>query len=158
MDNAFATMDITCFGMNFVPSPSSSSVCRVHIEDYTNWTFLCYWQHSTMWTEIQLHEFLTKARCVGYLLFAVVFGFGSLCECFICSIRASAPKNSLWHIGHDVAFGPPMRAACCCKTPKCNCNSYLNERNVFDELEFFPAFANNKISISHIKWWFAAIR
>lgn len=48
---------------------------------------------------------------------------GSLCWCFIWSIRASAPKNSLWQMGQEVAFGPPISAACCCRTPRCNWSS-----------------------------------
>lgn len=51
-----------------------------------------------------------------YLL-ATPEALGSLWVCFMCSIRLSPPMNILWHNGHVVAFGPPMRAACCCKRP-----------------------------------------
>jgi hypothetical protein len=38
-------------------------------------------------------------------------------------MRASPPRNSLWHIGQDVALGPPIRAACCCNTGTRSCSS-----------------------------------
>lgn len=50
-------------------------------------------------------------------------GVFSLCTFFMWSISASVPRKSLWHTGHDVALGPPMSAACCCKTPRCSCSS-----------------------------------
>ncbi|KAI4495896.1 hypothetical protein M0802_008302 [Mischocyttarus mexicanus] len=42
----------------------------------------------------------------------------------MCSIRASPPRKSLWQTGQLVAFGPPIRAACCWNTTRC-CNSFF---------------------------------
>lgn len=58
-----------------------------------------------------------------YLL-ATPEAFGSLWVCFMCSINASPPRKSLWHTGQLVAFGPPIRAACCWNTTRC-CNSFF---------------------------------
>jgi len=56
-------------------------------------------------------------------LLATPEALGSLCVCFMCSMRASPPRNSLWQIGQDVALGPPIRAACCCNTGTRSCSS-----------------------------------
>lgn len=37
----------------------------------------------------------------------------SLWTCFMCSIKASLPRKSLWHKEQHVVLGPPIRAACC---------------------------------------------
>lgn len=52
-----------------------------------------------------------------YHLLATPEAFGSLCVCFMCSMRASPPRNILWQRGQEVAFGPPISAACCCNRP-----------------------------------------
>lgn len=70
-----------------------------------------------------IHKAKTEDNKFISNLLATPDAFGSLCVFFICSIRASAPKNSLWQIGQDVALGPPINAACCCNTPKCSCSS-----------------------------------
>ena len=36
----------------------------------------------------------------------------SLWTCFMCSIKASLPRKSLWHREQHVVLGPPIRAAC----------------------------------------------
>jgi hypothetical protein len=70
-------------------------------------TFMSYWQTVTN---------------AGNLL-ATPEALGSLWVCFMCSMSASPPRNNLWQMGHDVAFGPPIRAACCCNTGTRSCNS-----------------------------------
>ena len=45
----------------------------------------------------------------------------------MCSMRASPPRKSLWQTGQLVAFGPPIRAACCWNTTRC-CNSFFEGR------------------------------
>lgn len=75
------------------------------------------------WFWIEHLRFLLAVVAAAAAATGAVLLLGSLCECFICSISASAPRNSLWQIGQDVAFGPPINAACCCKTPKCSCSS-----------------------------------
>ena len=42
----------------------------------------------------------------------------SLWTCFMCSISASLPRKSLWHKEQHVVLGPPINAACYCKTIK----------------------------------------
>lgn len=43
-----------------------------------------------------LIEYMFDLESIGYLLATPDDDvFGSLCECFICSISASAPKNNL---------------------------------------------------------------
>lgn len=64
-----------------------------------------------------------EPRLLLYLL-ATPDALGSLWVCFMCSIRASAPRKSLWQTGQLVALGPPRRAACCWNTTRC-CNSFL---------------------------------
>lgn len=59
---------------------------------------------------------VTKRGSSRYLL-ATPEALGSLCVCFMCSISASPPRNILWQSGQEVAFGPPMSAACCCNRP-----------------------------------------
>lgn len=66
---------------------------------------------------MHVHATQKPANTLIWYLLATPEAFGSLWVCFICSIRASPPKNILWHRGHDVAFGPPIRAACCCNRP-----------------------------------------
>lgn len=67
-------------------------------------------------------------RAVRYTIFQYLLAtpeaFGSLWVCFMCSISASPPRKSLWHTGQLVAFGPPIRAACCWNTTRC-CNSFF---------------------------------
>lgn len=71
----------------------------------------------------------TKSRVLNYrrYLLATPEAFGSLWVCFICSMRASPPRKSLWQTGQLVAFGPPIRAACCWNTTRC-CNSFFEGR------------------------------
>lgn len=71
----------------------------------------------------------TKSRATSldfyrrYLL-ATPDALGSLWVCFMCSMRASPPRKSLWQTGQLVALGPPIRAACCWNTTRC-CNSFF---------------------------------
>ena len=48
-------------------------------------------------------------------------GAASLWTCFMCSMRASLPRNNLWQSEQQVVLGPPIRAACCFgKTKRAN--------------------------------------
>jgi len=58
-----------------------------------------------------------------YLL-ATLLGLGSLCACFICSIRLSAPRKSLWHKGQVTAFWFPPRMDACALGELCGLPSW----------------------------------
>lgn len=61
---------------------------------------------------------------------------GSLWECFMWSMRASVPRKILWQTGQEVVLGPPIRAACCCKTStrsSASCNTKPKTSNIWNE-------------------------
>lgn len=74
-------------------------------------------------------------KYVRYLL-ATPVAFGSLCACFMWSMRASPPRNNLWQSGQAVAFGPPMRAACCCNTGTRSCTSWPQQQQQTNSTRF----------------------
>lgn len=77
--------------------------------------------------KVERHERPVEGGRVGAIfqyLLATPEALGSLWVCFMCSISASPPRKSLWHTGQLVAFGPPIRAACCWNTTRC-CNSFF---------------------------------
>lgn len=74
---------------------------------------------------------LVDIQTAFWNLLATPEAFGSLCVVFICSTSASPPNRTLWQIGHGVAEAPLIiKAACCCKTPRCSWSSYSIGRGV----------------------------
>ena len=109
-----------------------SSLRCYHLRHRYVWNNSRKWERKKKKKKSQEKERPKRTRIEGALdyrryLLATPEAFGSLWVCFMCSMRASPPRKSLWQTGQLVAFGPPIRAACCWNTTRC-CNSFFEGR------------------------------